>query len=75
MSFPALAIAAAAATEISRYTGVKHPFLNGLDVTSHCSKIEGGPVLSITATAVLFGYMTIADDGTPVGLHDHSVRP
>lgn len=76
MSFPALAVAAAAATEISRYTGVKHPFLDSLDISvSHVSHTDGRPVLQIKATAELFGYLRTTADGRTVGLHDHSTRP
>jgi hypothetical protein len=72
MSFPALAIAAAAATEVSRYTGVKAPFLDSLDIAiSHRDHIDGTPVLRVKATAVLFGFVHTAADGSPVGIHDH----
>ena len=72
MSFPALAIAAAAATEVSRYTGVKPPFLDSLDIkASHVDHFTGRPVFTVKATAVLFGYMDTAGDGCPVGIHDH----
>lgn len=73
MSFPALAIAAAAATEISRYTGVKHPFLDSLDIgVSHVSTNTGRPILDITATAHLFGYLDTTADGSPLGMHDRA---
>jgi hypothetical protein len=72
VSFQALAIAAAAATEVSRYTGVKPAFLDGLDVSvSHVSGTDGRPVFTVRATAVLFGYLHTTADGHPVGLHDH----
>ena len=75
MSFPALAIAAAAATEVSRYTGVDPVFMDGMDVYfSHVSSTDGRPIFTASATAHLFGYVHTAADGSPVGIHDMPVR-
>lgn len=71
MSFPALAIAAAAVAEVSRYTGCSPTFLDSLDIhVSHVSRTDGRPVFSVHAEATLFGYLHTAPDGTPVGIHD-----
>lgn len=73
MSFPALAIAAAAITEIHRYTGIRPSFVTSLDVTY--SHTDGSPVLTARAASLLFGYLDVIE-GQPVGIHDHSVvRP
>lgn len=70
MSFPALAIAAAAATEVCRYSGLNPVFLASLDVGfSHPDATVGEPVLDVSATAYLFGYVHITKDG-PLGVHD-----
>lgn len=70
MSFPALAIAAAALAEVSRYTGTHPAFLSSLDVGfSHPAATNGEPVLDVAATAFLFGYVHITEDG-PLGIHD-----
>ena len=74
MSFPVLALAAAAATEVCRYTGVKPSFLDGIDVVaSHHDPDTGRPVFTVRATSFLFGYLETANDGTPVGIHDHGL--
>jgi hypothetical protein len=70
VSFPALAIAAAAATEVCRYTGLNPAFLSGVDVRfSHLDPTNGEPVFDAAATAHLFGYVHITEDG-PLGVHD-----
>ncbi len=71
MSLPALAIAAAAVTEVSRYTGVKPTFLRSLDIfVSHASKDDGRPVFTVEADAVLFGFVHTSGDGSPIGVHE-----
>lgn len=75
MSFPALAIAAAAVAEVTRYTGVAPAFLVGLEVSfSHMGR-DGEPVWAAHAEAVIFGYLHMAEDGSPVGIHDRPCAP
>jgi hypothetical protein len=69
VSFPALALAAAAVAEVTRYTGVKTSFIESLDV--HVSHYDGGqPVWTVSATAYAFGYLETQPDGWPLGIHD-----
>jgi hypothetical protein len=71
VSFPALAIAAAAVTEVSRYTGIKAPFIKSVDVGhSHADPVTGRPVLVARAECHVLGYLETAGDGWPVGIHD-----
>lgn len=74
MSFPALAIAAAAATEVSRYTGVHPPFFDGLDIYISHRDDDGTPVFRARATAVLFGFVHTTAAGAPFGIHDHGAQ-
>ncbi len=65
MSFPALALAAAAAAEVTRYTGVKPSFIRSLDIDIHLQR-----VYSVSADVVAFGYLETQADGWPLGIHD-----
>jgi hypothetical protein len=67
MSFPALAIAAAAATEVCRYSGTHPSFLSSLDIRPSHFGDHGELVFDVTATAHLFGYVHITKDG-PLGV-------
>lgn len=63
MSFPALALAVAAAYSVTSYTGTRAPFIKGMEISySRCnSEAEGQPVFLVTAEVHAFAYFD-ADD-------------
>ncbi len=71
MSFPALALAAAAVTEVNRYTGIKPSFIRSVDIRgSHRDSVTGQPIYAVRAEVVAFGYLEAQSDGWPLGIHD-----